>query len=152
MNKLQSIALHQKSIYTNNTYTLACLWKTKWYKCKQFRDVSLYKSSVRKKINTSMWFTGVSFFNFLYVDNIGNYLMVFFKSCCSLILWPPETEKIIKQSFCFPIQTYCQTFEHTESLFLLCVFRWHRTFVIWNLRVCWFMRLANHLHLLKFYK
>ena len=39
--------------------------------------------------------------------------MVSFKSCCSLIFLPSETEKIIKQSFCFPIQTYCQTFEHT---------------------------------------
>ena len=86
MNKLQSIALHQKSIYTSNADTLACMWKIKWYKWKKFRDTRLYKSSVRKKNNTLMSFTGVSFSNFFYDDNIGKYWMVSFKSCCSLIV------------------------------------------------------------------
>ena len=47
----------------------------------------------------------------------------------------------------FPIKNlfhYWQTFEQADSLFVLRVFSWRRTFVIWNLRICWFMRLANH--------
>ena len=41
---------------------------------------------------------------------------------------------------------------NTEPFFLLRVFRWRRAFVVWNLRICWFTRLANHLHFLKNYK
>ena len=39
-----------------------------------------------------MCFTGVSFSNFLYVDNIGNYWMVSIKSSCSLVFLPFEPE------------------------------------------------------------
>ena len=151
MNKLQSIALHQKSICTNNTDKLACMGKVKWYKCKKFRDIRLYKSSVRQNNNTSMSFTGVSFSNFFYDDNIGKYWLVSFKTCCSLIVCHLKL-KYNKTIVLLPIKTYCQTFQDTDPIFLLRVFRWRRTFVVWNLRVCRFMRLANHLHFLKFYK
>ena len=40
-NKLQSIALHRKSISTNNTNTLACMWKTKWAPSSEFVSSSI---------------------------------------------------------------------------------------------------------------
>ena len=141
-----------KSICTNNTDTLACMWKTKWYKCKKkIRDIRLYKSSVQKRNTTLIWFTDVSFSNFFYVDNIGNYWMASFKSCCSLIFLQSETEIQQNNHFASNKTLLSNIWTHWPP-FSAPIFRWRRTFVVWNLRVYWFMRLENHLHFLKFYK
>ena len=93
MHTLQSKALHQIFICVNKTDTLAWIWKTKWNKCKKYRDVRLYKSGVRSKDNTLMWFAFEYFSYFFYDEYIANYWMVPFKICFSLIFLPSEIKK-----------------------------------------------------------
>ena len=87
----------------NNNDTTACMWKTKSNACKKFRDIRHYKSGLRNKNNTFMWFAGVYFSHLFHSNNIAishlfhsnniaNFWMVYFKMCFSLIFLPFETE------------------------------------------------------------
>ena len=128
------------------------MWKCKWNKHKKFRDIRLNKPGLWNKNNPIMWDAAVSFSYFFYDGYISNDWMVSFKMWLSLIFLPSETEIELNNRLLSNKELIFRCLNTLTPFLCSTFFRWHHTFVICNLWVCWFMHLANHLIFLIFYK